>query len=42
MPTTGPPPNGAERPAGNRERGFGQRLKNSADVKCMESSNYLT
>jgi hypothetical protein len=32
----------AERPSGNRERGFGQRLQNSADVKCRESPNYLT
>jgi|SRR5262245_24039147 len=29
-------------PDHNRERGFGQRLQNSADVKCRESPNYLT
>jgi len=36
------PPTGAERPARNRERGFGQRLKISADVKCRDSPKYLT
>jgi len=32
----------AELPARNPERGFGERLKNSADVKCRDSPNYLT
>jgi len=42
MQPIGPPTNGAERPASNWERGFGQRLQNSADVKCREAPNYLT
>jgi hypothetical protein len=32
----------AKRHARNRERRFGQRFQNSADVMCREASNYLT